>query len=423
MSIWIVLLNAVAVSIFGSVLAAGFCNTLQTKRNRVVFGCSIVAILLLQGCLYSLWDVEALRKYYPLIVHLPLLLLLWVQTGKLLWPLISVLTAYLCCQCRRWLALLVVALFPNGVLTQDVVELILTLPLLVLLLRYVAPAMWPLMKSSIKQQLHFGAIPVLYYLFDYLTVVYTDLLFSGMPVVVEFMPSVCCVANLSFLLYHASVEQKQRQLQQEQDSLDIQLKQSVKEINALRESQELTRRYRHDLRHHLQFVSACIENGQGEQAQGYIRGICQEIESQKIHRYCENEAANLILSAFCGRAEKEGIGMHIQGVLPAAIKLPDSDLCVLLSNALENALHACRALSAEGRACTVDVQFYARGDKLFLQVTNPCAEKIEFENRIPVSRRPDHGIGVQSICAIVRRYGGIYRFLLQDGMFILRLSL
>ena len=37
--------------------------------------------------------------------------------------------------------------------------------------------------------------------------------------------------------------------------------------------------------------------------------------------------------------------------------------------------------------------------------------------------QPGHGLGVQSICSVVAKYGGVYDFSIQDGMFILRLSL
>ena len=423
MSTWISLLNGIAVSLFGSILSASFCGLLDTRRNRWGFVCCMAVILILQGWMCSVWDAEFLRQIYPLITHLPLILLISLLTKKPLWSTISVLTAYLCCQLRRWLALLVVALAAGGTMLQDIVELIVTVPLLLLLLRVVTPAIRCLTEQPAKYQCQFGAIPGVYYVFDYMTVVYTDLLTSGAPVVVEFMPFVCCVAYLVFLLYHSIEEQKRSHLQQVQKSLDIQLKQSVRVISALRESQALARQSRHDLRHHLQFVSACIENGQGEQAQTYISGIFEEIEAQKVQCYCENETANLILSSFDARAKKQGIVMNVQGALPTFMLVADSDLCVILSNALENALHACHPFAAAGAACTIDVQFYEREKKLFLQVTNPCEEGIRFEDGIPVSDHPNHGIGVQSICAIVQKYGGIYSFLVQDGHFILRLSI
>ena len=254
---------------------------------------------------------------------------------------------------------------------QNFIELLVTLPLLLFLLRYATPVVLPLSEYTKKMQCQLGAIPALYYGFDYLTSVYTNLLASGDPVVVEFMSFVCCAAYLVFLLYNSYNERTQHQLMQLQNILGIQLNQAVREIDALRESQTLASQYRHDIRHHLQYVSACIENGQEEQALTYINGICKEIEAQKVKRYCENEAANLILSAFSGRAQKEGIQMNVKGSLPPLIPVTDSDLCVLLSNALENALRACQPLASANKTCVIDVQFYYRNDKLFLQVQNP----------------------------------------------------
>lgn len=421
MSVWISLLNNAVVGIFGSILSASFCDALNTRKNCRIFCCSMMMILFLQACIYSIWDIGFLKKIYPLVTHLPLIVLLYILTKKLLWPTISVLTAYLCCQLRRWIALLIVALALGGPMMQDLVELIVTLPLLLFLLRFAVPTVQQLTHHPKKLQCQFAVIPVLYYIFDYGTVVYTDLLTSGEPVVVEFMPFVCCGAYLAFLAYHSAEEQKRSHLQQIQNSLDIQLKQSVHEINTLRESQALARQYRHDLRHHLQYVSTCIENGQEELAQKYISGICEEIEAQKVKCYCENEAANLIFSSFAGRAEKDGITMNICGTLPAFLLITDSDLCVLLSNALENAIYACRPFAVLGKASTIDVQFYEKEGKFFLQVTNPCEDTIHFKNGIPVSEQPGHGIGVESICAIVERYRGIYSFQTKDGKFILRI--
>ena len=423
MNLWISVLNGFAVSVFGSILAASFCSALTTRRSRCFFGVCMALLLLLQGWMCVWWGTDFWRCIYPLIVHLPLVLILYILTRRLLWSLISVLTAYLCCQLRRWVALLVVAVFSGGSLMQDVVELVVTIPLLLLLLHFAAPAVRQLSGRSAKAQLKFGVIPALYYGFDYLSRVYTDLLQSGNPAVTEFMPFVCCMAYLVFILYYSTKKQMEIQLQQVQMSLNLQLTQAVWEIDALRESQDTARRYRHDLRHHLQYVATCLENGQTDQARDYIFGICEEIKTQNIRQYCENEAANLILSAFARRAERVGISLNVQGAIPAFILVSDSDLCVLLSNALENAIYACQHMAAAETSCDIDVQFYDRNGKLFLQVTNPCRNLVRFEDGIPVSDRPDHGIGVQSICAIVKRYGGIYAFSVQDGRFILRLSL
>lgn len=419
------LLNDAAVSVFGGVLSASFCDALRTRRDRIVFWCGLAAMLIPQGLAYLIWDASFRLRVYPLIVHLPLLLLLHGLTKKLWSPAVSILTAYLFCQLRRWIALLAAAILPGGAIVQTLTELAVTAPLLLFLLRFATRAIRQLFRYPMKIQYCFGVIPALYYAFDYLTRVYTDLLSSGEPVVVEFMPFVCCAAYLAFLLFNFTEESKRARLRQIQQNLEIQLAQSVQEINALRESQDMAIRHRHDLRHHLQYLSNCIQNGQDGRAQAYISEIFQEIEAQRVQRYCQNEAANLILSAFAGRAEKERIRLEVQGALPAALAVSDSDLCVLLSNSLENALHACRPLAAEGRECVISLRFQYHGQtgKITLLETNPCAGEVRFENGVPVSGEPGHGIGVQSICAIVERYGGVYSFRVEDGRFVLRLFL
>lgn len=423
MSGWIHLCNSGAVSVFGSVLSAAFAGAWTTRRKKQIFSVCMLLILLWQWFAYTVLDIVLLRQIYPLLMHAPLFFLLYFLTGKQLWSCISILSAYLCCQLRRWIALFVTAMLSGGAMMQDTAELVITFPLLWGSIRFIAPVFRQLAAYPIRRQWQFGVIPVVYYGFDYLTRIYTELLPSGNPVAVEFMPSVCCLAYLVFLLYNSIEEQKYQQLYQRENCLSLQLTQAVREIDLLRESQTLAKQYRHDLRHHLQYLSFCMENGQNDQAQKYIADICRKMDAQRVRQYCENEAANLIFSAFAGRAEKDKIPMKIHGMLPAKIHVSDSDLCVLLSNALENAIHACQPLAENGVDCGIDIQFYQRGEHVFLQILNTCLQDVLFEQGIPVSRHPGHGIGVQSICAIVEQYGGHYVFLVQDGQFILRLSL
>lgn len=415
--------NGAAVSLFGTLLAASFCNMPFDRRNCCYLGFGSVLLLIMQAVVYGIWDFGFLRGIYPVVVHLPLLGMLCLLTGRLLWPAISILTAYLCCQTRRWLALAVTAACSGGYLMQETVELLVTVPLLILLLRVVTPAVRPLATQPIKTQVQFGVIPALYYGFDYMTRVYTELLSSGTPVAVEFMPFVCCGAYLAFLLVSNTQQQREAGMKALQQSLDGQLSQAVREIQSLRENQEQARQYRHDLRHHMQYLAACLENGQYDQAQNYISGICQELDSQKLRRFCENETANLILSAFSGRAEKHGIRMEIHSLLPEKLPVMDQDLCVVLSNTLENAIHACADFRARGEACTIGVQLFLRENRLFLQVTNPCGPDVRFHKGVPVASQPGHGTGVQSICTVVERYGGLWDFQAQNGQFRVRLTL
>lgn len=418
----IYLLNHVSVGIFGMVLSASFCDIVWTRKKNF-FICSMIVLLIFQGIIYFFVDPYLARCLYPITTHVPLAIILCFLSKKKLWSAISVLTAYLCCQIRRWIALLVAAIFLGDPVIESLTELVVTLPLLLLLVHFVSPHMRSFSHYVISIQCQFGWIPVLYYGFDYLTAVYTDLLVEGSIVAVEFMPFVCCAAYLVFAIHISAAEQARSRLEQIQGELNIQIAQAVREIETLRKSQKNAVVYRHDLHHHMQYLSSCLANGRIERAQMYIREICLKIEEDKITAFCKNEAANLIFSFFAGRANNQGISMKIKAVLSENLPVPESDLCVLLSNALENALHACQKRKERGLSGMIEVSAYDQDGEFFLQIINSCDEDITFAHGIPVTDSPGHGMGVRSICAIVERYGGIYTFRVEDGCFALRLKI
>ena len=58
---------------------------------------------------------------------------------------------------KCWAALLIIALFPTGgTALQDAAELVVTLPLLLALVHWIAPSVRALSRSSLKLPLQFG---------------------------------------------------------------------------------------------------------------------------------------------------------------------------------------------------------------------------------------------------------------------------
>lgn len=393
-------LDGAAVGIFGILLSAAFCPIRWTDKKRWALAGCTAGLLALQGVLYFGSSPTAAQYLYPLITHLPLYVVLVLFSGQKVWPLVAVLTAYLCCQVRRWAALAVALFLPQHPLVQPVAELLFTLPLLLLFIRFLAPSMRQLSHYPASVQCQFGIVPL-----------------------VEFMFFVCCAAFLCSILRASRVERQRIQMEQLQTSLNLQVTQAMREIEALRLSQQRASTYRHDLRHHMQFLAGCIENGRTEQALGYIRSVCSEIEAGKVTAYCENEAANLIFSAFADRAAKAGVQFTVQAGISQALPVSESDLCVLLSNALENALHAAVRCREAGQGAFIETTGHEKGKKLFLQITNSCLPDVQFREGVPVTDRTGHGLGVRSICAISERYGGLTSFAAKDGQFTLRVML
>lgn len=417
------LLNGFAVAVFGMILSASFCDVAWNRKRKIAMIGSMAGLLAIQGIIIYFMETGMVRLLYPVITHLPLMLILLGIMKKRLWSVVSVFTAYLCCQVRRWLALLITATLCGDSVVQSISELVITIPLLLLLLKYISPAVRSISYSNAWIQSQFCLIPAVYYIFDYVTHIYTDLLVEGTPVVAEFMSFVCSVAYLVFVLRTSEEKWIRNQLEQTQDSLNLQIFQAMREIGALRESHQKTKEYRHDLRHHMQYLSTCIENNKIEHAKEYIQSICTEIEASKIITFCENEAANLIFSSFAERAKGHGVLLKVKAQIPRQIHISESDLCVLLSNALENALHACYKIKEKGVEASIEVSAFEKNQKLFLQFINSCDSDVSFVQGIPVTNQTGHGIGVRSICALVDRYEGIYTFEIEGGKFILRVSI
>lgn len=417
----IYLINLFAVGVFGMILSMAFCDIQWTRAKALAMAGSMAVIFIMQGIFYFGMDPAIVEYIYPVITHLPLIVVLGMLSKRWLWSAVSVMVAYLCCQIRRWLALLIVAISAGDSVMQDTIEFLVTLPILLLVLRFVAPSVRTLSYYTKSVQLQFGLVPALYYGFDYLTRIYTNLLLEGVLAAVEFMPFVCSVAYIIFVVQASREGRIRTHLEQTQQILNLQVTQAIREIETLRESWQKTKTYRHDLRHHLQYLSSCIENGQLDRAQEYIREIYSEIESNRIMNFCANEAANLIFSAYVRRAGDYDIPIMIKTGIPQDIPIAESDLCVLLSNALENALHACQKCKEKGSAASIEVLAYEKNSKFFLQFMNSCdASGIRFYHGIPITEQPGHGIGVRSICAVVEKYNGMYSFLVNDDKFILR---
>ena len=131
---------------------------------------------------------------------------------------------------------------------------------------------------------------------------------------------------------------------------------------------------------------------------------------------------------FSGKLLEVPVGTGIL-TMPLYQTLPQADITCLdyspdmMGQALENALRACRRMKAENGPAYIEVTAREKNGHLFLQFVNPCPEGIQFENGLPVTHAEGHGIGVRSICAIVEKYKGLSDFSVQDGRFILRVSL
>ena len=113
--------------------------------------------------------------------------------------------------------------------------------------------------------------------------------------------------------------------------------------------------------------------------------------------------------------------LNISAKIPKNITISDTELCSLLSNALENALHAAQQMEEQER--WVELYCGMKRNNLLIEVKNPYGGVVEMQDGVPVSRQAGHGYGCRSILAIAQQQHGHCSFEASSGLFTLQVIL
>ena len=123
------------------------------------------------------------------------------------------------------------------------------------------------------------------------------------------------------------------------------------------------------------------------------------------------------MSAFGSKAKQSGILLTIDAKLPDSLPFSDTELCSLLSNALENAMHACERIT-DSKKRIIRLCVYDKNNKLCIDIRNSYQSEPTFHQGLPVSKEQGHGFGTKSMAHVVEKHGGVFRFFVKDGWFI-----
>ena len=412
----------VLVLIYGLALSADLSTGGHVSRQqKYLLTLLCLLFLLVQGLGLVLLGERTVKQFYPLVTHVPLVLILILFMKKSVGvAIVSTCTAYLCCQPPRWGRIAVEAL-TQSTLAAELVYILLMPVMYYLLRRFFVAAAYNTMTSSTAALLLFGSLPVTYYIFDYATTIYSDALYSGIQALNEFLPTVLITFYVLFLPAFHLQSQRRADAEMQRSMLEAELEQSQSEMDSLHRLETQTAVYQHDMRHHLNAIDGFLAAGKPQQAEEYIRKVRSDIERITPKRYCDNELVNLLCSSFAGKAQRMGVRLEVDAKLPRELSVSDTELCAVLSNALENAL---RAVSDQPEADRwVTLYCGVRLGKLLVEIQNPCAEGLVMRDGLPVSERAGHGYGCRSIQTIAERRGGLCEFRARGGIFSMQLVL
>lgn len=417
------IVNYAMVFIFGLVLTAAFSGTLKDKKYRIGFAAFYIFIFIIQAIIFFTFGYKIVEMIYPLVTHLPLILFLVFYCRKS-WTtsILSLVCAYLLTSPRLWLGSLVSAMFGGNEIAFYITEILVTIPMLILICRYINPSIRAIIAESGKELWLFSTFLIFYYFFTYAISVYSDMLYSGHPAIIEFIDSTIVMCYFIFNVLYYREAQRRTKAENDKRILEINVNQAQVYIDQMKKSQEQIAVYRHDLHHHLQYINAYLEVGDIADSQKYIKSICDGIAATTIIKYCENVSVNMLLSYYVDKAKSVGISCTVRTIVPNNISVPPVDLCVIIANAMENSIHACSAITGAEKP-VITVNAYEKNERLFLEITNPYYGEIKMENEMPVTDNNGHGFGTKSIVMTVEKYNGIWSFKTKAGMFLMHVIL
>ena len=102
--------------------------------------------------------------------------------------------------------------------------------------------------------------------------------------------------------------------------------------------------------------------------------------------------------------------------------IADSDLCAILSNALDNAIEGSRGSAP----CTIRVHAHRKPLGLTLTVRNPVTERVDLRAgnvRTKKQDKQNHGFGVANIRRAAEKYGGFVKLGCTDTEFTITIGL
>lgn len=165
------------------------------------------------------------------------------------------------------------------------------------------------------------------------------------------------------------------------------------------------RRMKHDFKHHIAAVYHYIETDDKTGLKDYCDQLVSQQEEGISIPYTGNVAADGVFYRYIQMAKANGVHFKMSGVIKNN-GIADVDLCVLLGNALDNAMNGCMTIQ-ENRYIRVAAE--ATGQMLSLMVQNSFDGIVkETEEGRFLSRRRNNkaGIGLESIRQVCRKYDG-----------------
>lgn len=204
------------------------------------------------------------------------------------------------------------------------------------------------------------------------------------------------------------------QMMEKQIELQISHYEELEKIDA-----EISR-FRHDYTNHLRSILSLIQMKEYSQAEEYIEKLQKaKYSSATMMFYTGNKLADALL-ADKSAALDDNCRIEYSGIIPPTIE--NVDLCVILSNALDNAVEACREFKSP---CAISISAGVQQGYFLMSIKNPTTCPYNFYEIPPTtkSEKEQHGMGLYNIESTAKKNKGQIKVKCENGVFELTITM
>ncbi len=180
------------------------------------------------------------------------------------------------------------------------------------------------------------------------------------------------------------------------------------------------REIKHDIHHFAGVMSGLVTERRFDELRAFFAEYVQVTHMEQLPVFCEHIVANSIIGYYYLRAKEYGISFLSQGNIPRKCVMSDSDLCIVLGNALANAVEACQCMNNSDNRFIV-IELGTLRSHLLIKVENSYSGSLRTRAGRLVSSKPGNrsGFGMRNIEKVVTYYGGFLKIEHHEQRFVL----
>ena len=260
------------------------------------------------------------------------------------------------------------------------------------------------------------------------------MLYDRYPILTIVLPAILLLSLLS-ILYGVKLFQDmvyRNKAKSERVILKNQVKNMQEHMEEMERIYSEIRGMKHDMKNTLAVIGQ-LSMEEKDELQEYLADLNQTFDRLDMRFRTGNTVADTLLNMKYHEAVRLVPDLEMDTdrlVFPQDLKIHSYDIGIILGNAVDNAVRACRKLKEKEPEAEAFIRFVSmqKGNLLVLKVENSFDGKLVRKPReeFPVTDKPDkenHGMGLVNIKNTVEKYHGTMDYMVKGRVFILSMMM